>query len=480
MSEEELVDAFERGLDATRGSCRASTRRRAWPPAARRSAGSGRPSSSPGAVIPAYVEREFTLHARRRPGPRPLGPGRHRAARRRGRRATGRDRRARAACRPVAPTLELDRPERVTITDYKSSDVRDPAKARQRARESLQLQIYAMGYEAMTGRLPDAVQLHFLDSGVVGRVEVDPQAARQGPGADRGRGGRDPRPRLHAEAGSRSRAATARSGRSARRASRRDADARGDRRDHVRLREHARPRRPRGAAAGRRADRGRRSAERTRRSIEPPSSQVWAEERERQFRENVPQFREVDLAERLVRVFARLRGHGAAAPRTTRWDQDGAARVQRAGRDRLGASTSTAARSSTACPPAPGVDELLAGLAAERHGDLAILSNWPLAATIDRYAEARGWTPSLPRDRRQPARRRDQAPCGDLRGGTRGARRSRAGVDPPRRRRLGRGRRRCRGRRLAGGVGRARGPRIRRCRRASRTATSAPTSSSRP
>ena len=65
--------------------------------------------------------------------------------------------------------------ERVTITDYKSSDVRDPAKARQRARDSLQLQIYAMGYEAMTGRLPDAVQLHFLESGLIGRVEVDPK-----------------------------------------------------------------------------------------------------------------------------------------------------------------------------------------------------------------------------------------------------------------------------------------------------------------
>ena len=65
--------------------------------------------------------------------------------------------------------------ERVTITDYKSSDVRDPAKARQRARDSLQLQIYAMGYEAMTGRLPDAVALHFLDSGLVGRVDVDPK-----------------------------------------------------------------------------------------------------------------------------------------------------------------------------------------------------------------------------------------------------------------------------------------------------------------
>jgi DNA helicase-2/ATP-dependent DNA helicase PcrA len=74
----------------------------------------------------------------------------------------------------VEPMLELLGPEEVTITDYKSSDVRDPAVARQRARDSLQLQIYAMAYEAMTGRLPDAVQLHFLDSGLVGRAELDP------------------------------------------------------------------------------------------------------------------------------------------------------------------------------------------------------------------------------------------------------------------------------------------------------------------
>ena len=74
----------------------------------------------------------------------------------------------------VEPMLELLGPEAVTITDYKTSDVRDPAIARQRARDSLQLQIYAMAYEAMTGRLPDAVQLHFLDSGLVGRAEVEP------------------------------------------------------------------------------------------------------------------------------------------------------------------------------------------------------------------------------------------------------------------------------------------------------------------
>ena len=75
----------------------------------------------------------------------------------------------------VTPTLPLLGRERVTITDYKSSDVRDPARARQRARDSLQLQIYAMGYEALTGRLPDAVQLHFLESGLVGRAEVEPK-----------------------------------------------------------------------------------------------------------------------------------------------------------------------------------------------------------------------------------------------------------------------------------------------------------------
>jgi DNA helicase-2/ATP-dependent DNA helicase PcrA len=75
----------------------------------------------------------------------------------------------------VTPTLGIMGRERVTITDYKTSDVRDPAKAKQRARESLQLQIYAMGYEAMTGRLPDQVALHFLDSGLVGRVDVDPK-----------------------------------------------------------------------------------------------------------------------------------------------------------------------------------------------------------------------------------------------------------------------------------------------------------------
>jgi DNA helicase-2/ATP-dependent DNA helicase PcrA len=65
-------------------------------------------------------------------------------------------------------------PEGTVITDYKSGgDVRDAARARQKARDSLQLAIYAMAHEARTGRPPAAVQLHFLDSGMAGRVPAE-------------------------------------------------------------------------------------------------------------------------------------------------------------------------------------------------------------------------------------------------------------------------------------------------------------------
>ncbi|MGH2383226.1 MAG: RecB family exonuclease, partial [Candidatus Limnocylindria bacterium] len=59
---------------------------------------------------------------------------------------------------------------RVVITDYKSSDVRDLATANRRARESLQLSIYALAHEAEHGALPDELALHFLESGIVGRA----------------------------------------------------------------------------------------------------------------------------------------------------------------------------------------------------------------------------------------------------------------------------------------------------------------------
>jgi DNA helicase-2/ATP-dependent DNA helicase PcrA len=136
----------------------------------------------PGAVIPTYVEREFSflLDGDRVRGrwdrvdvetidPGTASPGDVATAA-----GEGRDVAAQTAD-VVHPTLGILGRERVTVTDYKSSDLRDPVKARQRARESLQLQIYAMGYEAMSGRLPDSVALHFLDSGLVGKVPVDPR-----------------------------------------------------------------------------------------------------------------------------------------------------------------------------------------------------------------------------------------------------------------------------------------------------------------
>ncbi|HKW90940.1 MAG TPA: ATP-dependent DNA helicase [Methylomirabilota bacterium] len=54
------------------------------------------------------------------------------------------------------------------IVDYKSSEVTEQKKADQRARESLQLKIYALAQHEMTGRLPARVELRFLESGVVG------------------------------------------------------------------------------------------------------------------------------------------------------------------------------------------------------------------------------------------------------------------------------------------------------------------------
>jgi DNA helicase-2/ATP-dependent DNA helicase PcrA len=124
---------------------------------------------APGAVIPAYVEREFSFlldgdRVRGRYDRVDIIPIEGAAPEPAGDPVSGAD--------VVEATLPLSR-ERVVITDYKSSDVRDPVKARKRAKDSLQLSIYAMGYEAMTGRLPDAVAMHFLESGLVGTSPVD-------------------------------------------------------------------------------------------------------------------------------------------------------------------------------------------------------------------------------------------------------------------------------------------------------------------
>ena len=106
-------------------------------------------------------------------------------------------------------------PDGVVITDYKSSDVSDQKRADNKARESLQLQVYAMAHQAETGELPARVQLHFIDTGVIGGAGPDGRASKRPARSWR------PLPKAFARAPSRparhqSAAATARSARSAR------------------------------------------------------------------------------------------------------------------------------------------------------------------------------------------------------------------------------------------------------------------------
>jgi HAD superfamily hydrolase (TIGR01509 family) len=118
---------------------------------------------------------------------------------------------------------------------------------------------------------------------------------------------------------------------------------------------------------------------------------AWDEERERQFREEVPHFREVDLSQRIARILARLRGM-SPPPSDARWDDLAAAAMSRPDEIAWAVDGYSSAFVS-ALPPAPGVGDMIARLA-DSHL-LAILSNWPLAATIDRYVEAAGWAPHL-------------------------------------------------------------------------------------
>jgi ATP-dependent DNA helicase UvrD/PcrA len=61
-----------------------------------------------------------------------------------------------------------DTPEGAVVIDYKSSDVSEQKAADKRARESLQLKMYALAQKEMTGKLPARVELRFLESGLTG------------------------------------------------------------------------------------------------------------------------------------------------------------------------------------------------------------------------------------------------------------------------------------------------------------------------
>jgi DNA helicase-2/ATP-dependent DNA helicase PcrA len=57
---------------------------------------------------------------------------------------------------------------RVTLLDFKTGNVDEPGKAEDRAKESVQLDLYALAHLKTRGRLPDRVELRFLETGLVG------------------------------------------------------------------------------------------------------------------------------------------------------------------------------------------------------------------------------------------------------------------------------------------------------------------------
>jgi len=58
----------------------------------------------------------------------------------------------------------------VCVIDYKSSNVRTQKKADDETKKSLQLSIYALAYREQQGKIPDRLELHFLESGLIGRT----------------------------------------------------------------------------------------------------------------------------------------------------------------------------------------------------------------------------------------------------------------------------------------------------------------------
>ena len=59
----------------------------------------------------------------------------------------------------------------VIIIDYKSSEVRDQAEADRRAKDSLQMRVYALAWQVLHGELPTRVELRFLETDVTGQAQ---------------------------------------------------------------------------------------------------------------------------------------------------------------------------------------------------------------------------------------------------------------------------------------------------------------------
>ncbi|MDP3142723.1 MAG: UvrD-helicase domain-containing protein [Candidatus Omnitrophota bacterium] len=61
-----------------------------------------------------------------------------------------------------------ERDKEIVIVDFKSSDIKKQKDADKRTKESLQLSIYCLAYQNIFQHIPEKVELHFLESGIVG------------------------------------------------------------------------------------------------------------------------------------------------------------------------------------------------------------------------------------------------------------------------------------------------------------------------
>ena len=66
----------------------------------------------------------------------------------------------------------IDEGKETVIIDYKSSNIKEQSKADKRTKESIQLGIYSLAYQEIKGKLPERVELHFLESGLIGAADV--------------------------------------------------------------------------------------------------------------------------------------------------------------------------------------------------------------------------------------------------------------------------------------------------------------------
>ena len=61
----------------------------------------------------------------------------------------------------------------IVIADFKSSEVKKQEDANRRARQSLQLSIYALAWAEMKKALPESLELRFLETGLIGATQKD-------------------------------------------------------------------------------------------------------------------------------------------------------------------------------------------------------------------------------------------------------------------------------------------------------------------